>query len=226
MCTVCRVHQRIVGFAAVQVPQCMAVFNYFNRAHRYFNALHPGVSPGGHQQRRGAVCGGLSRAQGATGGCSLCNPVCTCSLAAESRCHMPLDPGTNKHNNKHNTGTHNYAIPGDVRLHVFPGVAAQTTAACDLTHSFLLRTHFKHTHAHAQVMRDFTSSQAALLSKGGLPLEMLAALLNNNVDAYSQSLEFTEHVQVGGAWRLQGGWCCIAHNTHQCTFKTTYVTCG
>jgi hypothetical protein len=53
-------------------------------------------------------------------------------------------------------------------------------------------------------MRDFTASQSDLLAKGGLHLEMLAALLNNNVDAYGQSLEFTEHVQaregaVGGA---------------------------
>ncbi len=28
-----------------------------------------------------------------------------------------------------------------------------------------------------------------------LSLEMLSALLNNNVDCYNQSLEFTEHVQ-------------------------------
>ncbi|KIY92823.1 hypothetical protein MNEG_15140, partial [Monoraphidium neglectum] len=44
-----------------------------------------------------------------------------------------------------------------------------------------------------KVMRDFTASQQAYLSKGGLPLEMLCALLNNNVEAYGQSLEFTEH---------------------------------
>ncbi len=48
-----------------------------------------------------------------------------------------------------------------------------------------------------QIMRDFTASQSAHLQRGGLPLEMLAALLNNNVEAYAQSLEFTEHVQVG-----------------------------
>ncbi|GBF89218.1 exocyst complex component Sec6 [Raphidocelis subcapitata] len=46
-----------------------------------------------------------------------------------------------------------------------------------------------------KVMCDFTASQSTLLARGGLPLEMLAALLNNNVDAYGQSLEFTEHVQ-------------------------------
>ena len=53
-------------------------------------------------------------------------------------------------------------------------------------------------------MRDFTASQAALLSRGGVPLEMMCALLNNNVDAYGQSLEFTEHVQVGG-WQRHAG---------------------
>lgn len=61
-----------------------------------------------------------------------------------------------------------------------------------------------------QVMRDFTASQAVLLQQGGLSLEMLCALLNNNVEAYGQSLEFTEHVQVrarggadvAGCWRV------------------------
>jgi hypothetical protein len=39
-----------------------------------------------------------------------------------------------------------------------------------------------------------------------LPLEMLCALLNNNVDCYNQSLEFTEHVQVSVFWG-GGAWC-------------------
>lgn len=45
-------------------------------------------------------------------------------------------------------------------------------------------------------MRDFTAAQQALLGRG-LGLEMLCALLNNNIDCYNQSLEFTEQVQVG-----------------------------
>jgi hypothetical protein len=55
-------------------------------------------------------------------------------------------------------------------------------------------------------MRDFTASQSAILARGGLPLEMLCALLNNNVEAYSQSLEFTEHVQVGTSQPAPGRW--------------------
>ncbi|KAI8463893.1 MAG: component of the exocyst complex [Monoraphidium minutum] len=53
-----------------------------------------------------------------------------------------------------------------------------------------------------KVMRDFTAAQAEYLARGGLPLEMLCALLNNNVEAYGQSLEFTEHVQS----LLEGGY--------------------
>eukprot|EP00877_Chromochloris_zofingiensis_P004011 jgi/Chrzof1/13610/Cz08g04030.t1 len=46
-----------------------------------------------------------------------------------------------------------------------------------------------------KVMRDFTAAQQALLGRG-LGLEMLCALLNNNIDCYNQSLEFTEQVQA------------------------------
>ncbi len=55
-----------------------------------------------------------------------------------------------------------------------------------------------------KIMSEFAAAQAALLGRG-LPLEKLCALLNNNVDCYNQSLEFTEHVQVGlGAERGDG----------------------
>jgi len=55
-------------------------------------------------------------------------------------------------------------------------------------------------------MRNFTSSQADYLQQGHLSLEMLCALLNNNVDAYAQSLEFTEHVQARGAGGYASLW--------------------
>lgn len=63
-------------------------------------------------------------------------------------------------------------------------------------------------------MRGFTASQADILARGGLPLEMLCALLSNNLDAYSQSLEFGEHVQVGRrntrlTPRALGGCCAV-----------------
>lgn len=46
-------------------------------------------------------------------------------------------------------------------------------------------------------MEGFCTSQYALLSRAP-GLELLCALLNNNLECYEQSLEFTEHVQVGG----------------------------
>ena len=78
-----------------------------------------------------------------------------------------------------------------------------------------------------KLMKDFVSTQlvladpAAAAAAGqaaavpGVPkphelgFEMVCALLNNSVDCYNQSLEFTEHVQVSGVVR-----CCCAIKQH------------
>ena len=47
------------------------------------------------------------------------------------------------------------------------------------------------------VMRRFVDAQRAqVAARRPLPLELLCALLNNNLECYAQSLEFAEHVQV------------------------------
>jgi hypothetical protein len=64
-----------------------------------------------------------------------------------------------------------------------------------------------------KLMQDFVNTQKALADPAAaaaavdpsvpkpqeLGFEMVCALVNNSVDCYNQSLEFTEHVQVGRA---------------------------
>jgi len=49
------------------------------------------------------------------------------------------------------------------------------------------------------------AAAAALPKPQEVGFEMVCALLNNSVDCYNQSLEFTEHVQVGSGF----GWRCM-----------------
>lgn len=57
-------------------------------------------------------------------------------------------------------------------------------------------------------MEDFQAAQRRYVSDG-LPLEMLCAVINNNVRCYDESLEFAEGLEERFAEHLKGGDGCL-----------------